>query len=69
MIQAQRVGDKVLFTPDEFLAGRAQQWTRASKISEMNSILRRMAMKEAEERAPIEPEEVMRACKPLALAS
>ena len=71
MTQTERVGDKVRYNPVELLADRAKQWKKlwmngANKTGEISSSLRRirqMAIKEAEKRMLVEPEDVRRACK------
>ena len=76
IIQPEIVGDKVLSTADELLADRAEQWKKlwikgANKTGETRSAPRRikqMAIKEAEERMPIETGAVRKARKSWAVA-
>ena len=62
------MGHKVLSSPDKLLADRAKElkkiWTTgANMIGELRSSLRRMAIKEAEERMPTTLENLRKACQ------
>ena len=66
MIQAERVGNKVLSTPDELLGDRPKLWTNGAntivKIKSTQRQMRETAMQEAGGRSPL-AHEVNKACE------